>query len=107
MMSPSTTILKFTSGHIMLTSRNRLHNGQTGSDIGVTLNASSLPFRPPNVLPISHAARAGRTAARQLPRRTQTRLERTAAGVRLVQVDTTRGGPAAGPTNGAASACAA
>jgi len=62
---------------------------------------------PPNTLRLSRAALlgAGRTAARQPPRRTQTRPERTAAGVTPVQVGSSEAAPAAGPTNGAASAC--
>src|SRR5437763_16486199 len=64
-------------------------------------------FLPPNTLRLSRAALLGadRTAARQPPRRTQTRPERTAAGVTPVQVGSSEAGPAAGPTNGTASAC--
>src|SRR5437764_5191448 len=64
-------------------------------------------FLPPNTLRLSRAALLGadRTAARQPPRRTQTRPERTAAGVTPVQVGSSEAAPAAGPTNGAASAC--
>ena len=52
-------------------------------------------FLPPNTLRLSRAALLGadRTAARQPPRRTQTRPERTAAGVTPVQVGTNRGRP--------------
>ena len=48
-----------------------------------------------NTLRLSRAALLGadRTAARQPPRRTQTRPERTEAGVTPVQVGTNRGRP--------------
>src|SRR5437763_10266000 len=73
----------------------KLHRSWRSRELWLIRCDLELHAHPPNTLRLSRAALLGadRTAARQPPRRTQTRPERTAAGVTPVQVGTNRGRP--------------